>query len=366
MASRRTKRRRARGASWPQFALPHLEQRHWDLLGLGLVAFAAFFTCIFYLDWAGGEVGEALADALRFLFGAVAYAAPVALLAAGAILIMRPALPSTHPFKTGALCLAAALTLGFAAGSLGLGPGDTPRDDFLDSAYLERHGGLSGESLYWASSKLFSDAGSHILFAFLLIAGVLLLTGASIASLVSGTRVLALGTGDRMRRTANTLNLPTDPLPPITVRRTRDQDGEPLEPPEPENREPVVRATHVEAPALDGADRYPDLFEEEDEDDTITAPEPEHEHVAELEPPPAPAPDEEQPEVAEKPESSQSSRRWASAAPRSRSPRTSTTGCRSWASSSARAAPRSSTRRASSGSAGCSPRRSGTSTWTRA
>ena len=126
---------------------------------------------------------------------------------------MRPALPSTHPFKTGALCLGAALTLGFAAGSLGLGPGDTPRDGFLDSAYLERHGGLSGESLHWASSKLFSDAGSHILFVFLLIAGILLLTGASIAGLVGGTRVFAAGTGERMRRTANTLNLPTDPLP---------------------------------------------------------------------------------------------------------------------------------------------------------
>ena len=299
MASRRSKRRRARRAWWPQLNLPHLEQRHWDLLGLGLVAFAAFFACIFYLDWAGGEVGEALADALRFLFGAVAYAAPVALLAAGAVLIMRPALPSTHPFKTGALCLGAALTLGFAAGSLGLGPGDAPRDGFLDSAYLERHGGLSGESLYWASSKLFSDAGSHILFVFLLIAGVLLLTGASIASLVSGTRVLATGTGERMRRTANTLNLPTDALPPITVRRTRDPDAESLEPPEPEDREPVVRATHVEAPALDGADRYPDLYEEEDEDDTIVAPQPEQEHVAELEPP---APDDGQDEPVDEPE----------------------------------------------------------------
>ena len=31
--------------------------------------------------------------------------------------------------------------------------------------------------------------------------------------------------------------------------------------------EPVVRATHVEAPALDGQRRYPDLYE--DEDDTV-------------------------------------------------------------------------------------------------
>ena len=241
-----------------------------------MVAFAAFFACIFYLDWAGGQVGEALGDALRFLFGAVAYAAPVALLATGILLIMRSALPSTHPFKTGALCLAAALTLGFAAGSLGLGPGETPRDGFLDSAYLERHGGLSGESLFWASSKLFSEAGSHILFVFLLIAGILLLTGASIAGLVGGTRVFAAGTGERMRRTANTLNLPTDALPPITVRRARDSEAEALEPPEPQDREPVVRATHVEAPALDAADRYPDLYEDDEPDeDTIVAPEPE-------------------------------------------------------------------------------------------
>ena len=38
-----------------------------------MVAFAAFFACVFYLDWAGGEVGEALADAILFLFGGVGY-----------------------------------------------------------------------------------------------------------------------------------------------------------------------------------------------------------------------------------------------------------------------------------------------------
>jgi DNA segregation ATPase FtsK/SpoIIIE, S-DNA-T family len=258
MASRRSKRHRARTAWWPRLDLPQLEQRHWDLIGLGLVAFAAFFACLFYLGWEGGEVGEALADALRFLFGAVAYAVPVALLAAGVLLIMRPALPSTHPFKTGALCLAAALTLGFAAGTLGLGPGDTPREDFLDPAYLEEHGGLAGESILWASSKLFSEAGSHILFVFLLLAAVLLLTGASIAGLASRTRVVAAGTTERMRRTANTLNLPTERLP------ARAPEPRPAEPPEPEDREPVVRATHVEVPALDAASRYPEVYEGED------------------------------------------------------------------------------------------------------
>ena len=74
--SRRRKRRRARTAWLPHLELPTLEQRHWDLIGLALVGFAAFFACVFYLGWAGGEVGEALADAILFMFGGVGYGAP--------------------------------------------------------------------------------------------------------------------------------------------------------------------------------------------------------------------------------------------------------------------------------------------------
>src|SRR5919198_2851407 len=162
MASRRSRgrgRRRTR-AWWLTVRLPELEQRHLDLIGLGLVAFAAFFACVFYLGWAGGRVGEALADGLLFLFGGLGYTAPVVLFAVGALLVVRPVMPSTHPLKAGALCLGAALTLGLAPGSLGLGPGDTPRDGFLDPDYLEHHGGLVGESLYWVTAEAFSTPRS--------------------------------------------------------------------------------------------------------------------------------------------------------------------------------------------------------------
>ncbi|MGH2783127.1 MAG: DNA translocase FtsK 4TM domain-containing protein, partial [Thermoleophilaceae bacterium] len=186
MAARRRKRRRSRSL-WPPLELPTLDQRHWDLIGLGLVAFAAFLACVFYLGWAGGEVGQGMAGGILFLFGGVGYLAPVAMFAAGAVIVVRPMLPAMHPLKTGAVCLAAALMLGLAAGSLGMGPGDTPRDGFLDARYLRTHGGLTGESLFWVSSTLFSEAGSHILFVFLLLAGTLLLTGASIAGVVQAT-----------------------------------------------------------------------------------------------------------------------------------------------------------------------------------
>ena len=51
--------------AWP--SLPKLEQHELDLIGLGLVALAAFFAPVFYLDWNGGEVGEALANAFVFM-----------------------------------------------------------------------------------------------------------------------------------------------------------------------------------------------------------------------------------------------------------------------------------------------------------
>jgi S-DNA-T family DNA segregation ATPase FtsK/SpoIIIE len=268
--SRRRKRRRARTAWMPHLELPTLEQRHWDLIGLALVAFAAFFACVFYLGWAGGEVGEALANAILFMFGGVGYGAPVLMFAAGALIVVRPMIPAVHPFRTGTLCLIAALMLGLAAGSLGLGPGDTPRDGFFDASYLQDHGGLVGETLFWASAKLFSTAGSHILFMFLLLAGVLLLTGASVAGILTATRDAAATTTERVRRTTATVRPAYQPLPPIV-------------PPEPEDREPVVRATHVEVPAVDHGD-YHD-FEPDDEDaEAEEEPEPEQE----LDPQPEP------------------------------------------------------------------------------
>jgi DNA segregation ATPase FtsK/SpoIIIE, S-DNA-T family len=271
MASRRRRRRRGRRGRrlLPPLRLPALDQHQLDLIGLGLVAFAAFFATVFYLGWGGGEVGEEMADGLLFLFGGVGYLAPIALFATGAVLVLRPMLPTVRPFRSGALCLGAALTLGVAAGTFGLGPGDVPRDGFLDGDYLREHGGLVGESLLWITGTLFSKAGAHILCVFLFIAGVLLLTGGSIAGVLQATRESVTATTRRVRR--DSVDTPVD---------TRRLDSK--EPPE---VEPVVRATHVEAPALDASSRYPDLYEGEEEPDEDEPEEPrEAERTEEPEP----------------------------------------------------------------------------------
>ena len=126
-----------------------------------------------------------MADGILFLFGGAGYLAPVALFAAGAVVMLRPMLPAVQPWGLGALCL------GRCAHARPRRRVARPRAGRHPARRLPRrrstcaqHGGLVGESLFWVTSHLFSHAGSHILFVFLLLAGVLLLTGASVAGVV--------------------------------------------------------------------------------------------------------------------------------------------------------------------------------------
>ena len=104
--------------------LPELEQRHFDVIGLGLVATAIFFAFVVYLGWDGGQAGDGAVEGLRVAARRRATTScPAALMAAGAILVLRPVLPAVRPFRAGAICLFAALALGARRGTLGLGPG---------------------------------------------------------------------------------------------------------------------------------------------------------------------------------------------------------------------------------------------------
>src|ERR687893_29384 len=70
MAKRRSRKPESRQTrrDWPQLRLPALEQRHFDLIGLGLVAFAAFFAAVFYLGRGGGGGGGGPGQGGPFLF----------------------------------------------------------------------------------------------------------------------------------------------------------------------------------------------------------------------------------------------------------------------------------------------------------
>jgi S-DNA-T family DNA segregation ATPase FtsK/SpoIIIE len=226
--------------------LPELTQRELDVVGLAMAAFSVFFGLVFYLSWDGGKVGGALADGFIFMFGGVAYLVPVALFGWGALLVLRPMLPTVKPFKAGAICLLTALMLGLSAQTFGLGPSHPARDGtFAQPAFFEHHGGLVGETLFWVARTLFSRAGAHIIFVFLLAVGILLLTGASISGVLAATRKTVI---DTVR--------PPAPAKPAA------------RPPE---VEPVVRATHVEVAPVQEVEP---VWEPDPEPEPEAAPEP--------------------------------------------------------------------------------------------
>jgi S-DNA-T family DNA segregation ATPase FtsK/SpoIIIE len=263
-------RRAAPRPAWPR--LPELEQRQLDVIGLGLIALAVFFGFLVYASSDGGEAGSWTVDSLRWLLGAVHYGVPVALLAGGAILVLRPVLPAVRPFRAGALCLFAALCLALAAGTLGLGP-EGGRPGLWDDTWVRSHGGMVGEALYWGSSRLIGGVGADILAIFLFLAGVLLLTGASVAGVLkattdSTTRVIRESSSAVARRRAAAEELrDVESETRVKLAETPEIDDPPeFAPDEPREKDPSFWS---------GEDRFPDLY-------GGAAPEPEPEPQLEL------------------------------------------------------------------------------------
>ena len=155
MASRRRKRRRSRGISGRRSSCPQLEQRHWDLIGLGLVALRGLLR-LRLLPRLGRRRGgrgagrrHPLPVRRRSATWRRSRCSPPARL-----IVIRPMLPAVHPFKTGALCLVG----GAHARPRGRLARPRARRHARATASstpttCASHGGLVGESLFWASRQ---------------------------------------------------------------------------------------------------------------------------------------------------------------------------------------------------------------------
>src|SRR3954454_906267 len=230
-ARRSGSRSRARRPSPWRLGLPVLEQHHYDLLGLALVCVGVFLAFPLYLDWDGGRMGDWMVRGARYAVGEGAYVAPLGLVAAGAVLVLRPVLPTARPFRSGAVCLVGAITLAFAAGTFGLGPGAA--SEHWRPELFEHRGGIVGDALYYGSSTAFGSAGAHLIAVFLFLAGLLLVTGASIAGVLRAT-----GTG--MAKTTRVVRRGSEELAALGQRLPR---RAPVAPPEPAYDDLVVTRT---------------------------------------------------------------------------------------------------------------------------
>jgi DNA segregation ATPase FtsK/SpoIIIE, S-DNA-T family len=184
----RTKRRKGKAQS----------QQHTELIGLGLVALGLFLATILYFGWSGGMVGGWIADAFTATIGAAAWAAPVAFLAIGGLMVGRSELVDVRPFRTGLVVT----TFGLLA-ALGAG-----------------HGGAIGRGLEGIFGLLVGSTGTAIIGVLALLVGALLLTGASIGALVRGSGHAVRRAHDRARR-ARPLEQHDEPVPaPVIPLRT--------------------------------------------------------------------------------------------------------------------------------------------------
>jgi S-DNA-T family DNA segregation ATPase FtsK/SpoIIIE len=233
--------------------LRELEQRHLDLIGLGLVAIGIYLGCAFYGGWDGGPVGEWLTSALTAVAGRIAYLAPLALVGWGAALVMRPFLTSPGALNAGAILVLASLLLAFAAETAGLGPGHPARHGYFEERFYSDHGGVVGEGLYWAATTLFQRLGAQILAVLMFVSGMLLMTGTTVSALLSraGRVARTAGAGTReLAKTVRTGALESPEPPGEEIAITRAGATEPLatEILEADTGELEAAAAHVDEP----------------------------------------------------------------------------------------------------------------------
>jgi S-DNA-T family DNA segregation ATPase FtsK/SpoIIIE len=228
--------------------LRDLEPHQIDILALAVVAVGIFLGGVAYRIWAGGSLGHGLMDLLEILIGRLAYLMPVALILGGARVLARDTdlAPATRPLRTGAGSLVLALALCFSAGTLGLGPGREPSVHFWSAAVLKPRGGILGGLEYLVTGHLLSTAGADIVAVFMLLVAAIVLSGATFASVVNGSRHHA-ATAFRRDPEARSATRRAE----LRARRLLHGSDAALVVPEPDDRELIVRATHVEAPAVD-------------------------------------------------------------------------------------------------------------------
>jgi S-DNA-T family DNA segregation ATPase FtsK/SpoIIIE len=188
-----------------------------ELLGLALAALGLVLCAILYLGLDGGSVGSWLADALDSIMGRAAYVLPLALIAIGGLMLARSELLDVRPFR-----------LGLGIGLLG-----------LMTLLGKDSGGWIGLALGGTLAALIGETGAAIVGGALLLAGALLVSGASTGAILRRTGHVVRSAGTGARRA----------LDWVSSESQTDESVLPL--PEPEVAPPRR--------LLDGAEAFPDV-----------------------------------------------------------------------------------------------------------
>jgi S-DNA-T family DNA segregation ATPase FtsK/SpoIIIE len=162
---------------------------HPELIGLGLVALGIFLGSVVWAGWNGGYVGLWIAEGLDALIGGASWALPGVLVIVGALMVARSDLVDVRPFRTGLIVLAFGLMI-----TLG-------KDE----------GGYLGTVLGGGLALALGGTGVAIVGVLTLLAGGLLVTGASAGAMLRNS-------GRAMHRAARrSLDRRPPAAPPLRV-----------------------------------------------------------------------------------------------------------------------------------------------------
>jgi DNA segregation ATPase FtsK/SpoIIIE, S-DNA-T family len=194
--------------------------QHPELWGLGLVAAGLVLASVLWLGWDGGPVGSHVSDWLDEGLGVAARLVPLALLGIGGLMLVRSALVDLRPFRTGLVVSAVGVLVALGA----------------------EHGGKAGSTVGGGLARVIGEAGALIVGIALVLAGALLVTGASAGALLrrSGTAVRRAGTAARRS------------LESLEWTEWGEGEPEPVSPPAPLGT-PAGRAP------VDGVEAFPDV-----------------------------------------------------------------------------------------------------------
>jgi S-DNA-T family DNA segregation ATPase FtsK/SpoIIIE len=197
--------------------------QHPELIGLGLVVIGLFAGSLFYLGWEGGFVGDPVRSGIEAVIGAGGYLLPIVFAAVGGLMLARSELLDLRPFRAGLLALGVGLAVTLGA---------------------THDGGFVGRVLGGGLARVVGHGGALLLGIAGLIAATLLITGASVGSLLRRS-------GHAVRRAGGAARRGLDRLaaePPVRVSGAGEGTWG--------NRE-VPRLHHP--PPINGTQEFPDV-----------------------------------------------------------------------------------------------------------
>ncbi len=224
-----------------------------EIMGLGLVGLGSFLGMTLFMGISVGPLGSGLETLVRLGIGRAVALAPLVLMAAGLGVIFGWEILDRRPFQLGVGVLAGALLLALAAGSLGLN--GRMREGWFDPTVMEGRGGFIGELEYFVTAHTIGEAATTLLVFLGLVAGAVLVTGASLGVLLRRSGKGAAVAGRAVGRGARAVTL--------SAVRGGQMLGEQVRTKREIRDEPTVvipGRSGASTPLLDGADHFPDLF----------------------------------------------------------------------------------------------------------